>query len=188
LKSCWHVGRPRAKCIDEHSFTDDRVIRGRVDIDAVGSEVCRAAFASKQPANVHSGVAARERGGELGPSKDKRDARDLLVKSSVAAQLERLFADAGYDAEWVHEFCREDWQVESFVKPVIHRADYRVHGHHRSQMTEEALKTNGDGRRWMVESILSRLKRTTRLARSARGEHALFIEASLRVLAYAVRC
>lgn len=105
----------------------------------------------------------------------------------MAAQLEPLFSDAGYDAEWVHQFCREDWQVESFVKPVIHRADCRVHGRHRSQMTEEALKTNGDGRRWMAASILSGLKRTTRSARSARGEHALFIEASLRVLAYALR-
>ncbi len=34
---------------------------------------------------------------------------------------------------------------------------------------------------------MSGLKRTTGSALSARGEHALFIEASLRVLAYALR-
>lgn len=38
-----------------------------------------------------------------------------------------------------------------------------------------------------VESFMSGLKRTTGSALSARGEHALFIEASLRVLAYALR-
>jgi len=122
-----------------------------------------------------------------GPSNDKRDAPDLLLKSSVAAQPKRLFADAGYDAEWVHEFCRETWQVESIIKPVIHRADHRVHGAYRSQMTEATLKKKRYGRRWLVESFMSGLKRTTGSALSARSEHALFIEASLRVLAYAFR-
>lgn len=27
-----------------------------------------------------------------------------------------MFADAGYDVEWVHEFCREDWKVNSLVQ------------------------------------------------------------------------
>jgi hypothetical protein len=28
---------------------------------------------------------------------------------SDAAQPKRLFADAGYDAEWIHVECRESW-------------------------------------------------------------------------------
>ena len=122
-----------------------------------------------------------------GPSNDKHEAPELLAKSAIAAQPQRLFADAGYDAEWVHEYCREDWQVESFIKPVIHRADHQVRGQYRSQMTAETLKTHGYGRRWRVESFMSGLKRTTGSALLARDEHALFVEASLRVLACALR-
>lgn len=74
-----------------------------------------------------------------GPGNDKREAPDLLTKSATAVRPQRLFADAGYDAEWVREYCREDWQVESFIQPVIHRTDQQVHGQSRAQMTPQGL-------------------------------------------------
>lgn len=122
-----------------------------------------------------------------GPSSDKADAPELLAKSSTAVQPERLFADAGYDAEWVHEFCRDDWQVESIIKPAVHRSDGSLGGTYRSKMTDEELKNKQYGKRWLVESFMSGLKRTTGSALSARDDHAMFVEASLRVLAYALR-
>lgn len=122
-----------------------------------------------------------------GPGSDKREAPDLLAKSATAIRPQRLFADAGYDAEWVHEFCRNDWKVESVIKPAVHRSDGTLGGRYRSQMTEATLKKKNYGRRWLVESFMSGLKRTTGSALSARDEHALFVEASFRVLAYALR-
>jgi hypothetical protein len=122
-----------------------------------------------------------------GPSNDKTDAPDLLAKAATASTPQRVFADAGYDAEWVHRFCREDWNVESVIKPVVHRSDHQVHGCYRAEMTEQTLKEKGYGRRWLVESFMSGLKRTTGSTLSARNPQSLFVEAALRVLAYALR-
>lgn len=122
-----------------------------------------------------------------GPYNDKREARPLLEKARQAMRPGAMLADAGYDAEWVHEYCRDDWGVASVIKPVVHRSDGEVRGAHRSRMTDEFLKENGYGRRWAVESFMSGLKRTTGAALGARSERPLFVEAALRVLAYALR-
>lgn len=122
-----------------------------------------------------------------GPGNDKREAEDLLAKAMTVNRPERVFADAGYDAEWIHTVCREDWQVESLIKPAVHRSDGTVCGRYRSQMTPEKLKDKGYGRRWLVESFMSGLKRTTGAALNARHERSLMAEAALRVLAYALR-
>lgn len=122
-----------------------------------------------------------------GPGNDKSEAPDVLAKASTSSQPKRLFADAGYDAEWVHEFCRDRWQVESVIKPAVHRADGGLNGQYRSQMTEETLKEKGYGKRWLVESFMSGLKRTTGSTLTSRTDRSLFVEAALRVLAYALR-
>lgn len=122
-----------------------------------------------------------------GPNNDKAEAPEVLAKASTVNQPRRLFADAGYDAEWVHEFCREHWQVESIIKPAVHRSDGKHNGAYRSQMSEETLKEKNYGRRWLVESFMSGLKRTTGSALAARSERSLFVEAAIRVLAYALR-
>ena len=45
----------------------------------------------------------------------------------------------------------------------------------------------GYGRRWHVESFISGMKRTRGSTLAARSERALFTEAALKALAYAVR-
>jgi len=122
-----------------------------------------------------------------GPSNDKIDARALLDKSRAVVQPKTLLADAGYDAEWVHQYCREDWNVKSFIPPAVHRADGGVNGKYRSQMTPRRLKRNGYGTRWIAESFMSGLKRTMGSMLQSRTAEALKVEAVLRVLAYAIR-
>ncbi len=122
-----------------------------------------------------------------GPCNDKAVAGPLLEKTSAAVQPQVLFADAGYDAEWVHEYCRDNWGVTSWIPPAVHRADGGVNGKYRSKMTPRRLKIHGYGRRWLVESFMSGLKRTTGSMLNARKEPSLFTEASIRVLAYALR-
>jgi hypothetical protein len=122
-----------------------------------------------------------------GPSNDKSEAVELLAKASAVNRPGRVFADAGYDAEWIHEYCREEWQVESVINPAMHRSDGTMTGQYRAQMTPENLKAKGYGRRWLVESFMSGLKRTTGAALNARRDLALMTEAAIRVLAYALR-
>lgn len=46
-----------------------------------------------------------------GPTNDKCQAKELISKASQASLPAKLYADAGYDAEWIHEQCREQWGV-----------------------------------------------------------------------------
>jgi len=126
---------------------------------------------------------------DWGPSNDKRQAAALIDRAEAARRaagvpVGRVLADAGYDGEWVHARLREEWGVGSAIGLAVRRQDGSVGGRYRSEMDPRPA---GYGRRWHVESFLSGLKRTTGSALRARGERALFAEASLRVLAYSVR-
>ncbi len=46
-----------------------------------------------------------------------------MTKASQATLPAKLYADAGYDAEWVHDQCRLDWGAESVIQPAKQRAD-----------------------------------------------------------------
>jgi hypothetical protein len=115
-----------------------------------------------------------------GPCNDKSAARPLLAKASAQVRPQPLVADAGYDAEWVHEFCRERWRVSSWIPLAVHsrmvkcnhrlrlrptrhpagsvRSNGQVRGRWRSRMREMPKVYR---QRWHVESFLSGQKRTT---------------------------
>lgn len=124
---------------------------------------------------------------DLHPTHDCAHARQLLAQTRAVMQPARLFADAGYDAEWIHVQCRENWGVDSVIPPVQRRADGTIGGKWRAQMTPEYLQKAGFGRRWAVESFFSGLKRTMGSALSARKPQQMVVEAAFRVLAYALR-
>lgn len=122
-----------------------------------------------------------------GPSSDKSDAPALLEKSfdvPLDALPQKLYGDAGYDADWIHAYCREEHGVEAIIKPATCRSDGTLGGTYRSKMTKAKLKRSGYGNRWQIESFFSGLKRTTGSALSARKDITLQHEAAFRVLAY----
>lgn len=121
---------------------------------------------------------------DWGPRNDKAEAPQLLEQTAEKLQPKSLFADAGYDAEWVHEFCYDTWGVRSYIPPAVHRADGGVNGRYRSRMLKLPKQY---GRRWHVETFISGLKRTTGATLQARYDTTLFTEAALRVLAYTFR-
>jgi len=126
---------------------------------------------------------------DWGPSYDKKQAFDLLHKTFDAAGDHlpaKLLADAGYDADWIHGVCREVWGVKSWIKPVINSLDGSVGGYYRPDMTPGALKRNGYGRRWHIESFISGLKRFCGSTLNARQVLSQHNEAIFRVLAYAL--
>jgi len=124
---------------------------------------------------------------DWGPNNDKCQAKELIAKASPAALPAKLYADAGYDAEWIHDQCRLEWGVESVIKPSVHRADGRRGGFWRSGMSEKYLKRKGYGHRWAVESFFSALKRTMGSTLTSRKPKQLLAEAAFRVLAYTLR-
>jgi hypothetical protein len=124
---------------------------------------------------------------DWGPNNDKCQAQALISKSSQATLPGKLYADAGYDAEWIHQQCREEWGVESVIKPSVHRADGTRSGFWRSGMSETYLKRKGYGSRWAVETFFSGLKRTMGSMLTSRKPNQLLKEAAFRVLAYTLR-
>jgi transposase len=102
----------------------------------------------------------------------------------VAELPQRLYAYAGYDADWIHAAVQESWGVETLIKPASHRRDGSLGGTYRSKMTPAHLKKRSYGRRWHIESFFSGLKRVTGSALGSRLEGNLFKEAAFRLLAY----
>lgn len=124
---------------------------------------------------------------DLKPTHDCVQARGLLAQTQSVVHPAKLYADAGYDAEWIHQHCREQWGVASVIPAVPRRADGTVGGKWRSQMTPEYVRAQGYNRRWSVESFFSALKRTIGSSLSARRPDQMLAEAALKVLAYSLR-
>ena len=124
---------------------------------------------------------------DWGPGNDKSQAKELMAKASEATLPAKLYADAGYDAEWVHDQCRLDWGAESVIKPAKQRADGTRSGFWRSRMSEQYLERKGYGMRWAVESFFSGLKRTMGSTLTSRKPGQLLAEAAFKVLAYILR-
>jgi hypothetical protein len=121
---------------------------------------------------------------DMGPSTDMVQMPELMRQIERRTSPTALYADKGYDAEWVHVMCREQWHATSVIPPVIRTKDGTVKTHWRSQMLD---LPSAYGRRWHVESFFSGLKRTTLSTLSSRKVGTMLAEASLKVLAYAIR-
>ena len=124
---------------------------------------------------------------DRGPSNDRVQVPQLLQQAQAVGQPEQLLADAGYDAEWIHAQCRENWGVESLIVPNGQRKDGQRNGRWRAQMSAEHLRERGYGKRWAIESFFSALKRTVGSALSTRKESTQLAEAAIRVLTYVLR-
>jgi hypothetical protein len=120
-----------------------------------------------------------------GPSNDKLQAGELIDRASSVVTPDLFYADAGYDAEWVHERCVA-WGPMGVIKPVKHKGG-PPGGVYRSQMTEANLKKLGYGRRWLAETFMSGMKRTMGSTLNATTERGLMRDAGMKVLAYAIR-
>jgi hypothetical protein len=124
---------------------------------------------------------------DLQPTHDCVQARTLLAQAQAVSQPAKLYADAGYDAEWIHVRCREHWGVASVIPTNPRRVGGSPGGAWRAQMTPDYLAQQGYRQRWKVESFFSALKRTMGSTLSARQPKQLAAEAALKVLAYALR-
>jgi len=123
---------------------------------------------------------------ELGSSNDRVQVPELLRQAQGVGRPSKLYADAGYDAEWIHRECRERWKVESIIKPFKERKDGTRGGQYRSKMSPEHLKARGYAKRSSVECFFSAMKRKVGSALNSRKELTMLAEAACMLLAYAI--
>lgn len=91
-----------------------------------------------------------------GPSNDYVEARPVLWQMTAVTHPRVLYADKGYDAEWLHELCRYGMGTASYVPPVVKTKDGSIKSTLRGLMTRLPAAYS---RRWHAESFFSAMKR-----------------------------
>lgn len=120
----------------------------------------------------------------VGAGADMQQMPELMAKIEGRTKPSWVLADAGYDAEWVHEHCRHHLGAQTAIPAVPRGPGGVVKTKWRSMM--KTLPTIY-GVRWHAESFFSGMKRTTLATLSSRTESTLLHEASMKVLTYAIR-
>jgi hypothetical protein len=127
-----------------------------------------------------------------GPSNDSPQFRPVLAQASLAADWDRVLADAAFDTEAHHEYARGELGIRSSVIPINPRGhDGPPGGRYRSQMPRQfAPKPEGSryrrafGQRWQAESAFSRHKRRLGSALGGKSDESRERECYLRVLTH----
>lgn len=128
-----------------------------------------------------------------GPSNDSPQLRPVMVQASLAVAWDRVLADAAFDSEAHHRYCREDLGVRSTVIPLNRRGHGRKwpKTKFRRQMVKRfRKKPRGSrhrrvfGQRWQAESAFSRHKRRLGSALGGRSDASRERECRLRVLTH----
>jgi transposase len=128
-----------------------------------------------------------------GPSNDSPQFKPVVAQASLAVTWDRVLADAAFDSEAHHRYCREDLRVRATVIPLNRRGQGRrwPKTKFRRQMVKRfRRKPRGSrrrrvfGQRWQAESAFSRHKRRLGSALGARSDAARERECQLRVLTH----
>ena len=94
-----------------------------------------------------------------GPGPDITHFERAVVAALGRVRLETLYADAGYDAEWVHLLGREMLGVRTIIPAGIGRpTDKPPTGDYRRLMSQR-LHLTSYGQRWQDETVFSMIKR-----------------------------
>lgn len=128
-----------------------------------------------------------------GPSNDSPQLRRVMAQAALAVTWDRVLADAAFDSEEHHRYCREDLGVRSTVIPLNRRGQGRKwpKTRYRRQMARRfRKKPRGSrhrrvfGQRWQAESAFSRHKRRLGSALGGRSDASRERECRLRVLTH----
>jgi transposase len=116
-----------------------------------------------------------------------------MAQASLAVDYDRVLADAAFDSEGSHRYCREELGVRSTVIPLNRRGRgrKRPRTRYRRQMVRRFRKKPRGGRhkrvygqRWQAESAFSRHKRLLGSALWSKSDASREHECHLRVLTH----
>ncbi|MEM9348397.1 MAG: transposase [Planctomycetota bacterium] len=104
-----------------------------------------------------------------GPNSDIRHIERVIESAWRGWEVGKVYADAGYDGEWVHQWLREDLGAMSLIPAKIGRPTSKPpSGRYRRWMSEHLGETDY-GQRWQVETVFSMIKRNLGDAVNATG-------------------
>ena len=106
---------------------------------------------------------------DQGPKPDVGDLVPTLQQATSRVRIEWLLADAGYDSEPNHRFCRQQRGIRSLIPPKAGRPTSKpATGRYRRLMQTRFDKTRY-GQRWQAETVVSMIKRRLGSATSGRS-------------------
>jgi hypothetical protein len=126
---------------------------------------------------------------DRGPKPDLVEARATVQDALSHQPLGTLLGDLGYEAEYFHQFCRDQRHIRSIIptrdrgRPRVDGGPHVVRGHYRKLMKQHFPKVLY-GQRWQGETIFSMLKRHYGSALRARRYQSQNREIRLRVLTH----
>ena len=120
-----------------------------------------------------------------GPSTDCHYLKPAVDQAVKYLCIGTLLADSGYDAEYNHRFCREQFGIRSTVIQVNDRnLKYGCTGGRHRRRMKQRFPSASYRKRWHIESVFSRFKRRLGNALTARKGESRTSECLLRVLTY----
>ena len=120
----------------------------------------------------------------LGPSMDFPNLEKVMSQSQRHIHFDKLLADAGYDSEANHVFCRDKLNIPSTIIAYNPRRTSKLpSSKYRRQMATQ-FDSQAYGQRWQVESVFSRHKRLLGSALRNRTAKSRNRECLLRVLTH----
>jgi hypothetical protein len=126
-----------------------------------------------------------------GPSMDFPNLQKVIEEAEKYVHFDQVLADAGYDSEFNHEFCRDKLNIRSTIIAYNPRRTTKLPtAKYRRQMATK-FDTKTYGQRWQVESVFSRHKRLLGSALRNRNAESRKRECLLRVLTHnlmIIRC
>jgi transposase len=120
-----------------------------------------------------------------GQSTDCHYLRPAVTQAVRNISIDTLLADSGYDAEYNHRLCREEFGIRSTVIQINDRGlKYGYTGGQNRRRMKQRFPAASYRKRWHIESVFSRFKRRLGNALAARTNESRAVECLLRVLTY----
>ena len=104
-----------------------------------------------------------------GPTPDYRQLRPTLLPAVRDVTITTLLADAGYDSEANHAFCRDELGIETIIPAEYPRPVGKPPNGRYRRLMFEAFDADRYGQRWQVETVFSMIKRNLGSAVHARS-------------------
>ena len=121
---------------------------------------------------------------ERGPRPDFGHFERVLFQALWRVRIGTLAADAGYDAEWIHQLCRSNFGMCSLIPAAIGRPTTRAPTAYFRRWMWSHLHQTRYGQRWQAETVISMIKRRTGSALAAHGHWRQHRAAMLKVLTH----
>ena len=110
-----------------------------------------------------------------GPGPDHLHIKQVMCDAHLRAEIDTALADAGYDAEWVHEYLRLEHGVPIIIPPLIGRPTEKPPSTHHRRCMRRYFKRPAErrryGQRWQIETVISMIKRRLSETLNARSFH-----------------